>query len=362
MNTFDPDPSSQLPVQLKSLDGTLPENATELGEGTFRCEPEDALEHIIRGRAELTDHQAHPPFHILRKLSSVLEDLDQIWSDQMWPEWNTPKRLQKFQNAAIPGGVRVTFVEGEQLNWIEGVTGLQDNFADFIIIAEVSFLSILSQVTSCWEYQKSRSEEYIESVILTEEKMVKNGLVGARRKAGRMSLVSTGKRYRYLKVGQEWVKFFVEMEKLQTKLGQVLDECLRAGRVIAVDEKPNGATMVPPSEWQDKNLTKQSDKNLVFVLSRDFPREWFHSLEDLPAVKAIATRWLLKAEKKLDERGRRASEDDYENIMMRKFYITLNATKDVWKHADRIHKGASGYIPDAIRATKADLLEIERDN
>ncbi len=357
MNLSDPDLSNPKTVNLKAL-CTLSFESEEFNpKDTFSCDPEEALEHIEKGRAELAEIQAFPPFHILHKLDLELENLDHIG-----PEWCDGTRLQKFQNEVIAGGSLRSMVEKKRLNWIEGVSNLRKVFPASFKMDEISLGPMLNQIEACWLHKKMHFFEQTVVTKLNDEEMIKRGVVCLKRPLGGMYLDARSRGYDLFQVGQDWAQLYVQLQNVKNKLELALIKCLQTGRVLAVTKNSFDATLVLPSVWDDKPLIYRKDDELVFVFSGNLPETWFHSPETLPAQRSKACRWLERAGKKLNANGVRASQGDYTSIMMRKFGLTKNATKDIWKQSVRIHKGVSGNIPDSIRATKADLLEIEQDN
>lgn len=92
--------TSQHKIQLNALMDFSDGGTQLLSGGTVEAEAEEALEHVMSGRAEVAEKQFNPPFLILKKLNWQLEYLDQIG-----PEWNEASLLQKFQNGALANGV-----------------------------------------------------------------------------------------------------------------------------------------------------------------------------------------------------------------------------------------------------------------
>jgi hypothetical protein len=357
MNTSDPAVTSLKTVNLKALCNVSLEHDLVSLEDTFRCEHNEAMNHIENGRAELTKRQDVPPSFILRELELKLEHLDCIGF-----EWRDGTRLQKFQDGAIVAGARRAMVEGEKLDWIEGIQKLRKAFTAAFQIGETSLGEILSQLEECWLFKKTSADKRTARTSLTDNEMIEQGLVCfTKHPSNFLNDVHSGG-YELFDVGGDWAQFYLDLQRIKHKLEQALIECLCTGRVLSVLEKPFGSTLILPSHWDENRLRNPKEGNLIFVFSHNFPAAWYHALETLPSIKAKAIKWLERAEKKLDGKNIRASQSDCESIIIRKFELSTNAAKDVWKQADRIYKGVSGNIPEPNRATKLDLLEIEQDN
>lgn len=357
MNTSDPDGTNPNSVNLKALCSVSLENEVVNLEDTFRCDPKEAMDHIENGRAELDKRQDFPPLHVLQELELKLNHLEYIGH-----EWRNGTRLQKFQDGAIVAGTRRAMVEGEKLDWIEGIQNLRNAFNTAFKIGETSLQLVLYQVEECWLNKKSRADQRTVNTKLTNEEMVEQGMVCLKRHSRNFLQGVPSGGHDLFHVGGDWVQLYLQLQNIKHKLEQALIECLCTGRVLSVLEKSFGSTLILPSHWDDNRLRSPKEGELIFVFSHNFPAAWYHSPETLPSIKAKAIKWLESAEKKLDGKNLRASQSDYENIIMRKFELSKNATWEVWKKSDRIHKGVSGNIPEPNRATKSDLLEIERDN
>lgn len=336
MNTENPDPLNPPKINLKALSSVISELETlESGE-TFWCCPEEALTHIEEGRVELAEIQAYPPFHILQKLEWKLEYLDQIGLD-----WRDSTRLQKFQDGAIPGGIRRTMVKGKQLNWIEGISNLRKDFEMSFEIGVTPLGPMLKQIEACWFHKKAHFYEQTVLTKLNDEEMIERGLVCLlHRSKGYMSLEarSKGRVYDLFQVGRDWVLFYLQMQNVKDKLEQALIKCLRTGRVLAVTEKSLSATLVLPSFWDDNRLINLKDGELMFVFSGDLPNKWSGNQKILKgqaridAVKKAAD-WLEEEYAYQRSVNLRMTHREFAELAAVKFRLTGRACDDAWEIA-----------------------------
>jgi hypothetical protein len=341
--------TNQQPIALKALVDLCSENEELKIGSTFSCEPEDALEYIISGRVELAERQLSPPIVILQKLDWQLEYLDQIG-----PEWQEASRLQKFQDKAIANGARRAMVDGKQLNWISGISRLRQVFDASFEIGETSVGAIQKQLWACWHQKASHYNGHIASTKLSDAQMIEDGSVCLRRR--QINFLSDGPQsgYECFPVGRVWAQYYVQLRKLKEKLEMALIECLQTGRILSVEEKSFGATLILPAHWVDNPLREPKDGKLAFVYSGDLPAAWVGAqkiLKGQARIDAIkkATAWLEMEYARLCPLNIRMTSDEFSKRVATLFHLTGRACDEAWNNARIPDWGQKGRIPENNR-------------
>ncbi len=349
MNDVDPEQTQLQPIRMIALSDLSVDNEQLPAGDAFNSEPHEALEHIISGRAELAENQVNPPFMILQKLDWQLEYLDQIG-----PEWREASRLQKFQDKAIANGARRTMVDGKQLNWIAGISRLRHVFETSFEIGETSVGAIQKQLWACWHQKVSHYNGHIASTKLSDAQMIEDGSVCLRRR--QISFLSDSPKggYECFHVGRVWAQYYVQLRKLKEKLEMALIECLQTGRILSVEEKSFGATLILPAHWVDNPLREPKDGKLAFVYSGDLPAAWVGAqkiLKGQARIDAIkkATAWLEMEYARLCPLNIRMTSDEFSKRVATLFHLTGRACDEAWNNARIPDWGQKGRIPENNR-------------
>lgn len=315
----------------------------------FKAGADEAREAVFSGSASLHSVQKTPPFWVLEELERRF-----VHFDKLGPPAIDKKAFENIDAHVFRSGLMQKLVNGETLHWVGGPSELRNLVATALSDCTNQDQNVYAQAMRVFD------------VFIHRQKFDQTPIdVGDRRFNRDTYFISaasvSGSSIDAYFIGEDWSKYKTKLNVLDKQFTEFLRQSFKEGRILVSESQSSGSVLVSPENAFEEFL-KGPDFLYHYLLTNDLPQEWFHSPEELPSKMSRAIRWLENSEKKLAAKAVRASQGDYTNIMMRKFGLSMNAAKDVWKQADRIHKDVSGNIPASIKATKADLLEIEQDN
>lgn len=318
----------------------------------FKARADEAREAVFLGNASLHEIQKTPP-------SWVLEELEHrfVRIDKLGPPTISKKAFENIDTHVFRNGLMQRLVNGQTLHWTSDQSELRKLVETTLSDCTNRDQNILAQAMRVFKVFFHRQRLDQEPIGVSDPRYNRETYVISAESVPDGS-ASTAEAYF---IGEEWTTYNVKLNTVYEKFFELIKQSFKDGRILVCEKQNLGAVLVSPETAVEETL-KGPDFLYHYLLTKDLPPEWFHAPETLPAKMSKAIRWLENSMKKLHSKSVRASQGDYSNIMMRKFDLSMNATNDVWKRAKRVHKDVSGNIPSSMRATQADLLEIEQDN
>lgn len=307
---------------------------------------QDALPKILSGEIRLSRLQNEPPLAMLAALSDRIEDLDLV-GRTISPEDTLPKLMEKI----LRSGARQEYVEGNTLNWRGGLKALTTVCKNGWVNSVDEETTILDQLKSILDEAIVRQIPRIFTHRPTPDYIKSNRLVDEPYNP----LFDPEADEKLYPLPPDWFAFHCAMEELKATVERTMAQGLQASRILAVDDRPNGAVLLPPS----KGLAGSEADTRHYLLTRDLPEAWLG--KEMPRHKMIvaAVAWLERVHAVLTPIDKRLSRADGLTVMKEKFGLSNSGAADAWSDENNPWRGASGAIPAANRININVIREIE---
>ena len=157
----------------------------------------------------------------------------------------------------------------------------------------------------------------------------------------------------YYEVTAPWRRFFVLLNDLRETVRGLADQGIRDHSILCAEANHLGEKLIFPQGFVRSG--RGDDPRYHYCLSSDLPPNWWST--SLASSKRVARKFVENLAIKIDAMGKRASMADLQSIMMSKFDLSANASRDVCKDAKLPNRGLLGSIPADERIS---LNEIRR--
>lgn len=290
-----------------------------------------AVRLISECAVELDPVQEFPPFSLIQGLHDLLHKVDLIG-----PPVTEPKLLEKTQSKLLDGGRRNSLVEGSEIRWFD--TDLVPHVWNALLHKPRRTVNIFAQLEAILRKLKNTSPSHCAREPYSNEDRRELGLLPT------PGPTQPGFPYHYRMIGPEWVKFGEELEMLKRSQNAFTQKCLREGRILVFC--PNHG-ITPPARWQREPYQYILNDRYSFVFAADLPKPWFSAAGgplDKGAREASrdALRWLEKYYASRSDREPIQNKDWFLQEMVKKFGLSKNAAKMVWKDANIPNMKKSG--------------------
>lgn len=310
-------------------------NATDTHEGRGQAlKPDEVAELIMSGRAVLDSNQTTPPKDLLDFVAAQM-----VKSDFLGPPLELTATRSMIESHVFRDNLRQKSVEGRVLHWAHGYMNALRMVATCRLRGQTNDLSIYDQLREvlfaylqrCPSVYRPQAPDFIEAF--------KEGLVPETPKTEPLDSIEIPGNFHVLP--RNWYMFYRAFVSLSLDLEVNLANALESGRVIVSQDSSKGDRFVPPELLDDDPRRLRRDYH--FLATKDLPKKWFRE-GSLDKRKSDAKKWANRLLAHVHEQGRRASRDDIQAAMERKFDLKPNASLNVWRACNNPNAEKSGRI------------------